>query len=191
MSKTEMLRQLAGSDTGQQLSALAEVMETIGTIHEKKLKDAEELAQLLEPLLSVMLKITSDTANCLNALATSSLSTKKQQEESVKTWNYYLSKTGEQAGKIQNSQSQTATAVQEIQTCTKEITRQTKTVAQLLKWGHWGYPLAAAVLVSLLWTGYAAWRMPDYDILTHNQSAIYELVKKVEEKIPAQAGAKK
>ena len=192
MSKTEMLRQLTGSETAQQqMATLGEMMKAIDTIHEEKVKNAEELAKLLEPLMSVMLKITSDAAQALEALSQNSKFTKTQQEEAIKTWNYYLAKTGEQAGKIQNTQSLTATAAQEIRANTAELAKQAKTIGKLLTWGHWGYPLAAAVLTSLLWIGFALWRMPDYDILTHNQSAIYELLKKVEEKIPAQGAGKK
>ena len=39
------------------------------------------------------------------------------------------------------------------------------------------------VLVSLLWTGFALWQMPDFDILYQYQRATYELLKTVEGKV--------
>lgn len=109
-----------------------------------------------------------------------------------KTWNYFLSKTGEQAGKIQNTQSLTANAAQEIRAHTAEMAKQASRISKMQTWTHWGYPLALAVLVSLLWTGFALWRMPDFDILFQNQRSIYELLKTVEGKVqvPAQGGKK-
>lgn len=189
MSKTEALRQMVEGDTPRQLSEVAQLLEEI---HARKVQSAEELAQSLEPLLSVMLKITSDTVQALEALRQSSSYIKTQHEESIKTWNYFLSKTGEQAGKIQNTQSLTANAAQEMRTHTAEMAKQANNISKMQTWAHWGYPLALAVLVSLLWTGFALWRMPDFDILFDNQKKIYNLLKKVEEKapVPVQGGKK-
>lgn len=189
MSKTEGLRQMVEGDTPRQLSEVAQLLEEI---HARKVQSAEELAQSLEPLLSVMLKITSDTAQALEALRQSSSYIKTQHEEGIKTWNYFLSKTGEQAGKIQNTQSLTANAAQEIRTHTAEMAKQANRISKMQTWAHWGYPLALAVLVSLLWTGFALWRMPDFDILYLYQRSTYELLKTVEGKVqaPAQGGKK-
>lgn len=190
MSKTDMLRNLTENKPGQPLNALSEAMETIGSIHEQKVKDAEELAQLLEPLLSVMLKITSDTAQSLEALTQSSRYIKQQQQETCKTWEYLISKMGIQAGAIQTAQKETTGAAKEIHAGLQESTRQIRSIAKLTTRSQWIYPLATAVLVSLLWTGFVHWRMPDYDTIIQYQSAIYELIKE-QGKNPGQAAGRK
>lgn len=187
MSKTEALRQMIEGDTPRQLSEVAQLLEEI---HTRKVQSAEELAKSLEPLLSVMLKITSDTAQALEALGQSSRYIKNQHEEIIKTWNYFLPKTGEQAGKIQNTQSQTASAAQEIKAHTAEMVKLASRLSQTRTWAYWGYPLAAALLLCLLWTGFALWRMPDYDILFQNQYRIYKMLENVEGKIQVPGGKK-
>lgn len=189
MSKTEALRQMIEGDTPRQLSEVAQLLEEI---HTQKVQSAEELAKSLEPLLSVMLKITSDTAQALEALGQSSRYIKNQHEETIKTWNYFIAKIVEEAGKIQSTQSLTARAAQEIKAHTAELVKQARRLSQMRTWAHLGYPLAAALLLCLLWTGFALWRMPDYDILFQNQRSIYELLKNVEGKVQVAAqGGKK
>lgn len=190
MSKTDMLRSLSENNPGQPLNAPSEVMETIGSIHEKKVKDAEELAQLLEPLLSVMLKITADTAQSLEALSQSSKYIKQQQQETCKTWEYLISKMGIQAGAIQSAQKDTSVTAKEIHAGIQESTRQIRAIAKLSTRSLWIYPLATAALVSLLWTGFVYWRMPDYDTILQYQNAIYDLIKE-QGKNPGQAVGRK
>lgn len=189
MSKTGAIRQMIEGDTPKQLSEVTQLLEEI---HTRKVQSAEELAQSLEPLLSVMLKITADTAQALEALNQSSKYLKTQHEESIKTWNYFIAKTGEQAGKIQNTQSLTASAAQEIKAHTAEMAKQANRISKMQTWAHWAQPLAAALLLSLLWTGFALWRMPDFDILYLYQRSTYELLKTMEGKVqvPAQGGKK-
>lgn len=99
-------------------------------------------------------------------------------------------KKGGQAGAIQSAQKDMTLTAEEIQAGIQESTRQIRAIAKFVAWSGWIYPRATAVLVSLLWTGFVHWRMPDYDTIIQYQSAIYELIKEQGKNLGQAAGRK-
>ena len=67
----------------------------------------------------------------------------------------------------------------------QEHTQKTRVLVDV---SRWTYPLATAVLVSLLWGALLLWRLPDYDTITQSQGQIWQ---KLEAMSAAQETARK
>lgn len=53
----------------------------------------------------------------------------------------------------------------------QEHTQKTRVLVDVWRWT---YPLATAVLVSLLWGALLLWRLPDYETITQSQGQIWQ-----------------
>ena len=105
MSKAELLRQKAMSEAGQSPNP-QELLEAVEETAMQTPRTPDELAELLEPLMSVMLKLIEDTTRQMEKMGKSGEWIQNQHTEMFKTWDYYLAKLETQVGRVQNAQGE-------------------------------------------------------------------------------------
>ena len=132
----------------------------------------EGMARELEPLVRVISSLSSNTKQDICKLLAECETTRT-------TGVQLLNKMGEAVKMAlvvtKNMQSRLL----------QEHTQKTRVLVDVWRWT---YPLATAVLVSLLWGALLLWRLPDYDTITQSQGQIWQ---KLEALSAAQETARK
>jgi hypothetical protein len=180
MSKAEKLRQMAMDENAKQSTA-QEFSEAVAETAEAVPRTPDELAQLLEPLMSVMLKLLEDTAHALEELKRSSTWIKGRNTHLFETSEHYLVKLGTKVGEIQDIQRETAKSAQSIHKKAQEVLQHRERRSRLQRWM---VPLMAVAISSLLWSGLVLWRMQDIGTLADYQSLTYHTLKEMKEQLP-------
>ena len=152
MSKAETLRRLAEQSNEKRLEHLGTQIEAL---RQTKIQNAEELAQIVEPLAQAMAALTDEARQNILALNEQSLET----ELKLRSQMVYAMRAYEEATKD-----------------ARKAAEEMKKAGELLEWKHYAQTVLvgvfSAVLVSVFWI----WRAPTPQ-LTLDPKEIAELLK--------------
>lgn len=153
MSKTETLRQLSAAANENRL---ANLMNQIETVHESKVKSAQELAETLEPLAQAMAALTDETRQSLGEIAREidrqSATFTKQIEVAVQSWNMAATQAQQAAEKLNQA-------------------------GQRMEWIHYALAAVIGILSAVLMTVFLRWLAPPIIENRLDSQAIAELLK--------------
>lgn len=82
MTKTETLRRLSAATNENRLERLAQQIETV---HQSKVRSADELAEILEPLAQAMAALTDETRETLGAIGRESVDQAARFQQQIET----------------------------------------------------------------------------------------------------------
>ena len=148
----------------------------------------EGMARELEPLVRVISSLSSNTKQDICKLLAECETTRT-------TGVQLLNKMGEAVKmalvvtkNMQSTQKEAQNAGALALEASRLLQEHTQKTRVLVDVWRWTYPLATAVLVSLLWGALLLWRLPDYDTITQSQGQIWQ---KLEALSAAQETARK
>ena len=148
----------------------------------------EGMARELEPLVRVISSLSSNTKQDICKLLAECETTRT-------TGVQLLNKMGEAVKmalvvtkNMQSTQKEAQNAGALALEASRLLQEHTQKTRVLVDVWRWTYPLATAVLVSLLWGALSLWRLPDYDTITQSQGQIWQ---KLEALSAAQETARK
>ena len=148
----------------------------------------EGMARELEPLVRVISSLSSNTKQDISKMLS-------ECETRRRTGVQLLNKMGEAVKmalvvtkNMQSTQKEAQNAGALALEASRLLQEHTQKTRVLVDVWRWTYPLATAVLVSLLWGALLLWRLPDYDTITQSQGQIWQ---KLEALSAAQETARK